>query len=598
MSALAAISVKSPTGPAWEFLILFAVVIIGPPLMRRARVPGIIGLLVGGFAIGPHGLDLIGAGNTTVPELGQLGLLYLMFVAGVELDLGLVRVHRNSVIGFGAITFIVPMALGVGVGQVLGWNAPASLLLGALLASHTLLLYPTARGAGLSSDRGVATAVGATVLTDTASLVVLAAVSGSQLAGGSTISIALQIAIGLAVLLAFTLLLLPRLTRIAFRYLGTDRIVRYLLAIAAFLAAATLAGSFGIEPIVGAFFAGLALNRLVPNEGPLMDRIDFFGAAVFIPVFLVSVGMLLDPAVMVSGEALKLAGLFILASIGGKAIASGIGRIAFGYSGPQTTLMLGLTVPQAAAALAATIVGFDIGLFDQSVVNAVLVLILASIVVGTLLVERSVKQIPKPEAADRLGRRVLVTLEDPAQAPLAFALAARIAAPDNGVVRGLLTSPPGDAPSRQGMLADLGTAAFAADLDAEPTLLVHESLPEGVVNAAAAEDASLVLVGQQPAAASAFGTAGETVATAIPAPVAILIGDATRVARVRLSADGDSTAAKLAAELAARLGADGDAEIGQLGRGEICVMPAASWEMLADPPEPPPGAAVLVVPEA
>ena len=235
------------------------------------------------------------------------------------------------------------------------------------------------------------------MLTDTASLVVLAAVSGSQLAGGSTASIAIQIVIGLAVLVVFTLFLLPRLTRIAFRYLGTDRIVRYLLAVAAFLAAATLAASFGIEGIVGAFFAGLALNRLVPNEGPLMDRIDFFGAAVFIPVFLVSVGMLLDPAVMVSGEALKLAGLFVLASIGGKAIASGIGRVAFGYSGPQTALMLGLTVPQAAAALAATIVGFDIGLFDQSVVNAVLVLILVSIVVGTLLVERSVAG-PRPKA--------------------------------------------------------------------------------------------------------------------------------------------------------------------------------------------------------
>ena len=297
-------------------------VIVGPPLMRRARVPGIIGLLVGGFAIGPHGLDLIGAGNTTVPELGQLGLLYLMFVAGVELDLGLVRVHRNSVIGFGAITFAIPMGLGVAVGLGLGWNLPASLLLGSLLASHTLLLYPAARGAGLSADRGVATAVGATVLTDTASLIVLAAVSSSELAGGSTFSIAAQIVIGLAVLLAFTLVLLPRIARLAFRYLGTDRIVRYLLAVASFLAAATLAGSFGIEGIVGAFFAGLALNRLVPNEGPLMERIDFFGSAVFVPIFLVSVGMLLDPAVMVSAEALKLAGLFILASIGGKAIAS------------------------------------------------------------------------------------------------------------------------------------------------------------------------------------------------------------------------------------------------------------------------------------
>jgi Kef-type K+ transport system membrane component KefB len=600
------IDVQSPSGTAWEFLILFAVVIVGPPLMQRARVPGIVGLLVGGFAIGPHGLDLIGAGDTTVPELGQLGLLYLMFVAGVELDLGLVRVHRNSVVGFAAIAFATPMALGSAVGTSLGWNVPATLLLGALLASHTLLLYPTARGAGLAADRGVATAVGATVLTDTATLTVLAAVSGSQLAGGSALSIAVQIVVGLAVLVAFALLVLPRLARLAFRYLGTDRIVRYLIAVASFLAAATVAESFGVEGIVGAFFAGLALNRLVPNEGPLMDRIDFFGAAVFIPVFLVSVGMLLDPAVMVEGETLKLGGLFILASIGGKAIASGIARLALGYSGAQAELMLGLTVPQAAAALAATIVGFEIGLFGQSVVNAVLILILASIVVGTILVDRSVKRVPPPERSDRLGRRVLVTVEDPAQAPLAFSLARLIAAPDNGVVHGLLSSPPSEAQSRHSLLAELGEAAFAADLDAEPALLVHDSLPEGIVNAAAAERASLVLVGQHPEAATAFGSAGEAIAAATPVPVAILIGEAERIGSVLLSEtvapDGaGATATQVAGELAARLGngrvAAPAAGVDRLRPGELCVMPAASWELLADPPDPPAGAAVLVVPE-
>ena len=153
--------------------------------MRRARVPGIIGLLLGGYVIGQYGLNLLGAGNTTVPDLGELGLLYLMFVAGVELDLGLVRIHRAAVIGFGVLTFCLPAALGVAIGFALGWTTPAALLLGALLASHTLLLYPTARGAGLAADRGVATAVGATVLTDTAALIVLAAVAGSQVAGGS-----------------------------------------------------------------------------------------------------------------------------------------------------------------------------------------------------------------------------------------------------------------------------------------------------------------------------------------------------------------------------------------------------------------------------
>ncbi len=315
---LANIKITAPSGTAWQFLVLFLVVIVGPPLLQQARVPGILGLLIGGFVIGPNGLNLIGAGNTTVPQLGQLGLLYLMFVAGVELDLGLIRVHRRAVMLLGVSAFGLPMLLGTAVGFSLHWESAAALLLGSMMASHTLLVYPAVRNAGLGAHRAAATAVGATVITDTLSLTVLAFVSGSQVDGGSTASIGLQVGLGLVLLGVFSMLILPRLVQLAFRYLGTDRMVRYLLAIASFLAAATLAQSLGIEPIVGAFFAGLGLNRLVPNEGPLMERIDFFGSAVFVPIFLVTVGFLLKPSVMVEGETLKLAGLFILAAFLGQ----------------------------------------------------------------------------------------------------------------------------------------------------------------------------------------------------------------------------------------------------------------------------------------
>lgn len=608
---LAEISVEAPAGPAWEFLILFVVVIVGPPLMKRARVPGIIGLLLGGFAIGAHGLDLIGAGNTTVPDLGQLGLLYLMFVAGVELDLGLIRVHRSAVLSFGALTFLLPMAFGTGIGLALGWVAPAALLLGALLSSHTLLLYPAARAAGLSADRGVATAVGATVLTDTAALVVLAAVSGAEVAGGSGAEVAVQIVAGLAVLAAFTLGLLPRLARLAFRYLGTDRVVRYLLAIASFLAAGTVADMFGIEPIVGAFFAGLALNRLVPNEGPLMDRIDFFGSAVFVPIFLVSVGMLLDPAVMVEAETLKLAGLFVAASLGGKAASAAIARARLDYSGPQATLMLGLTVPQAAATLAATVVGFDIGLFDQSVVNAALVLILVSIVVGTILVERSVPKVPPPEGlAERVGGRVLVALTDPAQAPLAFAVAARITTAEGGVVRGLLAVRRAEAAAAEARLGELDAAAYAAGVDAESRLLVHDSLAESVANTATEARASLlILAAEQTPGASPFGSEGEAIAAAVAAPVAILVGDMERIREVDVvrepeSNGGDFDAPALALDLARRIGGtavdvvDFDPAANPPRPGHLRVMATASWQLLAGTAEPRPGAALLIVPEA
>jgi Na+:H+ antiporter len=610
----ASLSVKSPSGPAREFLILFLVVILGPPIVRRFRGPGIVGLIVGGYVIGPYGLNLIGAGDQTVPELGQLGLLYLMFVAGVELDLALVRIHRKAVAGFAALTFSFPLAFGYLVGFSLDWNVAAALLLGALLSSHTLLLYPTVRQAGLSAETGVATAVGATVLTDTAALVVLAAVSGSEVEGGTPATIALQLVVGLSVLIGFSLGVLPLLARIAFRYLGTDRVVRYLLAFASFLAAATLAESFGIEPIVGAFFAGLGMNRLVPNEGPLMERIDFFGSAVFVPIFLVSVGMLLNPSVMIETETLKLAGLFIVAGIGGKAAASLVAHLTMGYSRPQATLMLGLTIPQAAATLAATVVGFNIGLFDQSVVNAVLVLILVSIIVGTLLVERSKAKVAPPVAVgQRLGKRILVTVEDPAQARLGFTIGARVAAPDTGIVRGLLTSSPDDAHSRSSLLDELSAAGFAAGVDTEPRLMVQSSLADGILNAAVAEEASFVLIGQKSgAAASAFGTSGEAVAAATPIPVAILLGQTSSIREVQLvrseptGADHTPTpAARVAEELANRVGgtrvrtrdADGGVRAKELEPGELCIAPAESWQLLAssDPPE---GAAIVIVLES
>ena len=204
----AAITLQAPEGSAWEFFVLFLVVIAGPPLVQKARVPGLIGLLIGGFLIGRHGLGALDAGSTTIPDLGQLGLLYLMFVAGVELDLALLRTHRRSAITFGLLTFALPMTFGTIAGALMGWEAAAALLLGSLLASHTLVLYPLARRAGLANDPIIASAVGATVLTDTLALIILAVVAGTESGTGSSGEIALQLVLGLTVLGVFCFLLL------------------------------------------------------------------------------------------------------------------------------------------------------------------------------------------------------------------------------------------------------------------------------------------------------------------------------------------------------------------------------------------------------
>lgn len=488
-------AVEAPHGAVLDFALVFAVILIGPVLVERFKVPGIIGLLFGGYLVGSHGLGLIGSGNQTIPELGQLGLLYLMFVAGLELDLRLLSAYRRAAISFGLLTFALPFAAGVGVGIQQGWDLAASLLLGSLLASHTLILYPTIRDAGRSANPAVASAVGATVLTDTLALVVLAGVAGTATGDGSTAAVLAEVGLGLVVLVVVSLLVLPRLARLAFGLWGADRAARYLVAVLSFLAMAMLAEVFGIEGIVGAFFAGIALNRLVPNEGPSMHRIEFFGSAVLVPIFLVSVGLLLDPSVMFEPSTLGLAGLLCAACLGGKAAAAVLTRPLLGFSGAEAGVMFVLTTPQAAATLAATLVGFDIGLFGTQVVNAVLVLILVSILVSTLLADRFAHAIPEPprdEAA--LGERVLLATTPEGPSRVALRIAAKIAAADSGLVDLVVVRTEDDPPVDEKRLRTIERATYRGAIDGETHTVVDRDLPGAIAHSALALRPSAVVI--------------------------------------------------------------------------------------------------------
>ncbi|MFI4991438.1 MAG: cation:proton antiporter [Solirubrobacterales bacterium] len=577
----ALIEISTPKGAPYEFLVVFAVLLLGPVLFRRAGIPGIIGLLVGGYAIGPHGLSLIGAGNNTLPDLGQLGLLYLMFAAGVEIDLNLLLKYRRSAITFGLLTFILPFALGSLVGFALGWEALAALLLGSLLASHTLITYPAIKEAGLAADPAVATAVGSTVLTDTLALVVLAVVAGSVGGHKSSADVAMQIAVGMVVLTAFSLYVLPKLAGWAFRWLGTERSVRYVVAITAFLSAATVAELFGIEGIVGAFFAGLGMNRLVPNEGQLMDRIEFFGGAVFIPVFLVSVGLILNPSVMVKGETLGLAGLFILACLGGKEVAALVSARLFGFSRAQSGLLFSLSAAQAAATLAATVIGFQLGLFSSAVVNAVLVLILVSVLASTIAGTLASARAARPDGPRPLGKRVVVGVLDPEHALGALTIARRIARADGGVVHPLLVVPESAPFAPKPALARLSEVVAAADVDGQVMTIVDRSVLHGALRVGRAQEATLVLVAEPGPEAAGEGQAADagmpqgdgelgavggraprpvaagasTGGEQAPAPpVALVRGSASRLGAVRVRLDDEELAPdSLAGEMARRV---------------------------------------------
>jgi Kef-type K+ transport system membrane component KefB len=332
----------------------------------------------------------------------------------------------------GLLAFAIPFVAALCVGWALGWSFAATCLLGALASSHTLITYPTLRDAGLGGNPAVASAVGATVLTDTLALIVLALVAGSETGSGSPAAIVGEIALGFVVLILVGLLALPRVVGAGLRRWGSDRVARYLLIIVALLFMAMLSEAFGIEGIVGAFFAGLALNSLVPNEGPSMERIEFFGAAVFVPIFLVSIGLLLDPSVMFTGDTLGLAALICAAALGGKLIACWLAGALLGFDRPERAAMYALTAPQAAATLAVTLIGFEIGLFGTTVVNAVLVLILVSIVLSALLAEKVVDWLPARAAQRPLGSNVVVVTPSGGPSDAAVRAAAQLARPDGG----------------------------------------------------------------------------------------------------------------------------------------------------------------------
>ncbi len=594
----ALIEISSPKGAPWEFLVVFAVLLLGPVLFRRAGIPGIIGLLVGGYAIGPHGLTLIGAGNNTLPDLGQLGLLYLMFVAGVELNLNLLRKHRRSAVTFGLLTFAIPFALGTIVGLALGWETLAAILLGSLLASHTLITYPTVKEAGLASDPAVATAVGSTVLTDTLALVVLAAVAGSVQGHRSSFDVGAQIVVGMVVLIGFSLWALPLLSSYAFRWFGAERAVRYVVAITAFLSAATVAELFGIEGIVGAFFAGLGMNRLVPNEGQLMDRIEFFGGAVFIPVFLVSVGLILDPGVMVKGETLGLAGLFIVACLGGKALAAQLSARLFGFSRAQAGLLFSLSAAQAAATLAATVIGFQLGLFSNAVVNAVLVVIFVSVLASTLVGDRATARAALPEGPSPLGTRVVVGVADAQAATGALTVAHRIARADGGVVHPVLVVPESAPFAPKEALARLGEIVSAVGIDGQLMTIVDSSVLHGALRVGRSQEATLVLVaeplGVQNEQQNAPLAAAATTSEAATPLVALVRGNADRLGVVRTRMDGQDAqspavftemARRVAGGPAQQLGEDHDDWSALLAPGDVTFVSAELSETLAALPD-------------
>lgn len=378
---------------------LAMLVFLGFPLFfKQFDLPGITSVLLIGVVIGPHVLNLLERSEAII-LLGEVGLLYLMFISGLEIDLNdfLDDPTRSGV--FALITFSLPMIVGTVSGAViLGFSLPAAVLFASLFSSHTILGYPVVSRLNIVKNEAITTTISGTILTDTVALLILVVIE--NLHSQSTVGLLFWGQFGLKLLVFFggIWVAVPRIGRWFFRNVDEESYFEFLFAMAVLFGTAFLAQVVGAEPIIGAFLAGLTMNRLIPSMGTLQNRIDFIGDALFIPFFFLTTGMIVQPSLFLRGiQPWLVAGTILVVMFGMKLVAAwGTGRI-YGYERFEWLTMYGLSTGQAAAALAVATIGANIGLFDQAIVNGVVLMILITGVVSPYLSERYGRAIVEAE---------------------------------------------------------------------------------------------------------------------------------------------------------------------------------------------------------
>lgn len=379
--------------PVLIFSLILMIILLAPLILKRMRIPGIIGLIISGVAIGPNGFGVL-ENDSAIKLFSTIGLLYIMFIAGLELDMNQFRINRNKSLAFGFFTFILPLVLGFPVCYyLLGYDFNASFLTASMFSTHTLVAYPIVSKYGVSKNQAVAITVGGTILTDTAVLIMLAVIMGNN-AGTLNQDFWIRLAVSLTLFSLIMFYVIPRIAKWFFSRLESEKHSHYIFVLAVIFFAAFLAEAAGVEKIIGAFVAGLALNKLIPHSSALMNRIDFIGNSLFIPFFLISVGMLVDVSVIFNGPtALIVAATLTTFALFSKWFAALVTQLIFKYSRAQRQLIFGLSSSHAAATLAIILVGYNEGILDENILNGTIILILVTCLVASFATEQASKKI-------------------------------------------------------------------------------------------------------------------------------------------------------------------------------------------------------------
>lgn len=404
--------------PVLIFALVLVIILLAPTLLRKIKIPEIIGLILAGVLVGPHGLNLLSE-ELEFSIFGTTGLLYLMFLAGLEIDVKDFRKNKEKSFTFGLLSFAIPFGLSYLTAHLLlDFSIVAALFISSMIATHTLVSYPIISSLGISRNRVINTSIGGTIIADTIALLILAVLVESA-EGTLGIQFWLQFVLYFSLFVFVVNWIFPKLSRWFFKNYDGQSSMEYVFVLTIVFLSAVIAEFAHVEPIVGAFFAGLALNRLIPKGSPLMNRIMFIGHTLFIPFFLISVGMLVNLNVLFkSTEILWIIGILLVVALLTKYLAAYITQKIFGYTANERNLMFGLTTARAASAIAIIIVGFNMGMVHETTMNATIILVLITCLISSFVTERSGKVVAvEGEKAGTIPslteERILIPISNP-----------------------------------------------------------------------------------------------------------------------------------------------------------------------------------------
>lgn len=504
--------------PIVSFAILLTVILIVPLIFERLKLPGLLGLLAAGVVLGPHGFHLLSNESETLKLLSGIGLIYLMFVAGLEIDMEQFERTKHRSIGFGTFTFLVPLIVGTIVGRIFGFGWNASFLIGSLFASHTLLAYPIISRLGVINNEAVTVTIGATIFTDIGSLLVLAVCIGIHQGEFSTFSL-VKLLLGLVIYSAVILFGFRWLGHEFFRRTGEEEGNQFLFILLVVFISALGAEVIGVEKIVGAFLAGLAVNEVI-GSGPVKEKVVFVGNVLFIPIFFISLGLLIDiPAFISSISSIWLTLAILVGLIGSKFGAALLAKLVYRYNWREMITMWSLSLPQVAATLAATLVGYRAGLLTENVLNGVIVLMIVTATLGPLITARSAAGLtvtdttPDETTGSMLGWKddpadvltVVVPVRNPETERNLIEMASLLVRRELGKVVALAVTPAHlhmDAPELENDIqqsknllsnaVDLGRE-FGVEL--EPVARIDQGIAQGISHASREQNSSLIVMG-------------------------------------------------------------------------------------------------------